>query len=202
MAIVTGPAGNSSDFPDLLSANSMEVAINKETVMKSRRSTAGFQPVRRDQLRQEREHDSYKLLKKPGEPSHCPDCAAIYHAGRWQWGAATPASSEVICPACQRIRDRFPAGFLHVGGSFFAEHRDEMLGLISHRAAKARAEHPLARVMGTDKDDEGEADDILITTTDIHLARDLGEALHDAYRGELAFHYNDAENLLRVHWRR
>jgi NMD protein affecting ribosome stability and mRNA decay len=171
--------------------------------MKSRTSTAGFQPVRRDQLREEREHDSYKRLKKPSEPSHCPDCAAIFHSGRWQWGAPSPASNKVVCPACQRIRDRFPAGFLHLGGAFFAEHRDELLNLISHHAEKARAEHPLARVMSIAKDDQGDdPDGMLVTTTDIHLARDLGEALHDAYRGELDFYYNDAENLLRVHWRR
>ena len=42
----------------------------------------------------------------------------------------------------------------------------------------------------------------LITTTDIHLARDLGEALHHACGGELEFHYNEDQKLLRVHWQR
>ena len=41
-----------------------------------------------------------------------------------------------------------------------------------------------------------------ITTTDIHLARGIGEALHHAYQGELEFHYNPEQNLLRVNWRR
>lgn len=41
---------------------------------------------------------------------------------------------------------------------------------------------------------------VLVTTTDIHLARRLGEALHHAYQGELEYHYNPDENLLRVHW--
>jgi len=43
-------------------------------------------------------------------------------------------------------------------------------------------------------------DSVLVTTTDIHLARGIGEALHHAYQGELEFHYNPEENLLRVHW--
>jgi hypothetical protein len=33
-------------------------------------------------------------------------------------------------------------------------------------------------------------------------ARNLGKALHRACQGKLEFRYNDAENLLRVHWRR
>lgn len=172
--------------------------------MKLETSYPGFQPVRRDQLRPEREHDSYKARYKPSEPSACPDCGAVFHAGRWQWGEPRPEAARVLCPACQRVRDHFPAGFLHIGGPFFAAHRDEMLRLIRHHAERARAEHPLARVMNIKDEEEGEEGrgNILVTTTDIHLARDLGEALHHAYRGELEFHYNDAENLLRVHWRR
>lgn len=169
--------------------------------MKAQAFTAGFQPVRRDQLREEREHDSYKAQHKPAEPSACPDCGAIFHAGRWQWGAPNPNSAEVLCPACHRIRDNFPAGFLHVGGLFLATHRSEIVHLLRHHEEKARAEHPLARIMDI-KDEEGETDGLLVTTTDTHLVRDLGEALHHAYHGELEFHYNEAENLLRVHWRR
>lgn len=37
---------------------------------------------------------------------------------------------------------------------------------------------------------------------DEHLARNIGEAVHSAYRGELEYHYNKEENLLRVHWAR
>lgn len=168
-------------------------------------STAGFRPVRRDQLHQEYEHDSYKRQQKPPEPSACTDCGAIFHAGRWQWGERNPESENTLCPACQRIRDHFPAGFLHVGGVFFAAHRHEILALIRHHEEKLRTEHPLARIMNITEEDNG-ADDgtegVLVTTTDIHLARDLGEALHHAYHGELDFHYNEAEKLLRIHWQR
>jgi hypothetical protein len=38
--------------------------------------------------------------------------------------------------------------------------------------------------------------------TDPHLARRIGEAVNDAWRGELTYHYNKEENLLRVSWRR
>lgn len=161
-------------------------------------SNAGFQPVRRDQLWLEHEHDSYTLQHKPPEPAACPDCGAVYHAGRWQWGARPGNCHDVICPACHRIREHLPAGFVHIGGEFFAAHRAEITQLLRHHEAKARAEHPLQRIIAI----EAEADGELVTTTDIHLARDLGDALHHAYHGELEFHYNPAEYLLRVHWRR
>ena len=47
---------------------------------------------------------------------------------------------------------------------------------------------------------EDEGDAVLVTTTDIHLARDIGDAIQSAYKGELEFHYNSEENLLRVNW--
>lgn len=45
-------------------------------------------------------------------------------------------------------------------------------------------------------------DHTAITTTGIHLARRLGEALAKAYKGELSFHYADAEDTIRVSWQR
>ena len=59
-----------------------------------------------------------------------------------------------------------------------------------------QAEHPLKRIMDV-KDKDGAT---LVTTTDIHLARGMGEALHHAYQGELEYHYNPEQNLLRVIW--
>lgn len=161
----------------------------------------GFRPIRRDQLREEYEHDSYRQLRKPAEPAVCLVCGASFHAGRWQWGERIKNSAEVICPACQRIRDDFPAGYVYIGGDFFMTHRDEILALIEHHAQKEKGEHPLARIMAINDDGSGRRG-IVITTTDIHLARDIGDALHNAYQGKLDFHYNAGDNLVRVHWRR
>ncbi len=166
--------------------------------MSKRAPMPGFQAVRRDQLRQERVHDTYRMQHKPAEPAVCPACGAVFHGGRWQWLAAPVDAAAVTCPACHRVHDRFPAGFVHVGGPFFAAHRDEILQLLRHREAAEKAEHPLARVIAI----EDEANGVVATTTDIHLARNLGDALHHAYQGDLDFHYNEAENLLRVFWER
>lgn len=158
----------------------------------------GFRPVRRDKLIQERVHDTYMIKGKLSEPSVCPTCGAVYHKGRWQWLPRPDQAREQPCPACRRISDEFPAGYVTLSGGFLAQRRDEILHLIRNHAAKAQAEHPLERIIDMTDHDGG----ILVTTTDIHLARGIGEALEHAYQGELEFHYNEGENLLRVHWAR
>lgn len=166
--------------------------------MKTSVPTAGFHLARRDQLRPERVHDTYKLRGKLAEPTVCSECGAVFHDGRWQWISRPAGAHEVACPACQRIKDRFPAGFVEIGGPYFSAHRDELIKLLRHREEREKGEHPLARIITI----ETAGDGVLVTTTDIHLARDLGEALHHAHQGSLEFHYNEGESLLRVHWRR
>ena len=73
---------------------------------------AGFQPVRRDRLLQEAVHDSYKNKGKLSEPTLCTECGAVFHAGRWQWLPKPQKAAQTCCPACHRIRDGFPAGYV------------------------------------------------------------------------------------------
>jgi NMD protein affecting ribosome stability and mRNA decay len=164
--------------------------------MKSERG--GFKPISRDQLFEELIHDSYKADRKLREPTRCPDCGAVFQKGRWIWGSAPAAAHEERCPACHRIHDRFPAGFVALKGAFFAEHRDEVMHLIRNHEAKEKAERPLQRIMAI----EDSADGAMVTTTDAHLARDIAMALHRAYKGELDFHYNKQDVLLRATWTR
>ena len=164
--------------------------------MKSERG--GFQPISRDQLLQELVHDSYKAGRKLREPTRCPDCGAVFQSGRWIWGAAPAAAHAARCPACHRMHDRFPGGFVTLKGVFLQQHRDEILHLMRNHEAKEKAEHPLQRIMAI----VDGADGVMVTTTDARLARDLAQALHKAYKGELEFHYNKEDNLLRATWTR
>ena len=154
--------------------------------------------LRREQLLQELEHDAYKSGRKLAEPAHCPECGAVYHEGRWAWGPRAPHSQAQRCPACHRIHDEFPGGYLSVRGPFLEAHRDEILARLRNCEAEAKAEHPLQRTMAI----AAEGDGILVTTTDPHLARRMGDALHDAWKGDLDYHYNKEDNVLRVSWRR
>jgi NMD protein affecting ribosome stability and mRNA decay len=157
-----------------------------------------FRMLRREQLLQEVVHDTYKLPRKLAEPARCPDCGAGYRDGRWSWKSGEGPAREALCPACQRIRDDFPAGFVSLSGEFFAARRDELLALARHCEATERRSHPLERIMKIGDDAGG----VLITTTGVHLARRIGDALEDAYKGTLEFHYNKEQQLLRVAWRR
>jgi len=157
-----------------------------------------FQPIARDRLLPELMHDSYKAGRKLPEPTRCPDCGAVFQSGRWIWGTAPAAAHAERCPACRRIHDSFPAGFLTLKGAFLGGHRDEILHLMRNHEAKEKAEHPLQRIMGIVVSAEG----VSVTTTDAHLARGLAQALYHAYKGELELHYNKEDNLLRATWSR
>lgn len=164
--------------------------------MKTTTMPPGFHPVRHDRLLQEKVHDTYKAKGKLSEPTVCPQCQAVFQDGHWGWREIPQDAHSETCPACHRVNDRFPAGFLTLSGPFFQSHRTEIMSLISHEEQRAKREHALQRIM--DIDDQPDA--AIVTTTDIHLARACGEAVQRAYQGELEFHYNPEENLLRVHW--
>ena len=166
--------------------------------MTNRSNPAGFHPIRHDRLLQEAVHDTYKTKGKLPEPTVCPDCGAVFHAGRWQWLEKPKDAHQASCPACHRVRDNFPAGYVSLSGEFLTAHEAEILQLIRHHEVREKTEHPLQRIMDIEKTEHGTS----ITTTDIHLARGIGEALHHAYHGPLEFHYNPEQNLLRVNWSR
>ncbi|MDP3844390.1 MAG: BCAM0308 family protein [Oxalobacteraceae bacterium] len=161
-------------------------------------SPAGFQHGRHFETTYDTTDDPYQQQEKLPEPSVCSDCGAAYHEGRWQWTVPTADAHKTQCPACKRIHEKLPAGYVSIDGQYAQEHSDEVRNLIRNVEAREKSEHPLQRIMSI----EESPGNLLITTTDIHLARGIGEALHHAYKGDLDFHYNKAEYLLRVHWKR
>lgn len=166
--------------------------------MKRKSIAPGRQPTYRSKLFQEYVHDSYKSSTKLPSPTVCPQCGALFADGRWQWRPQPETAHSEMCPACHRIQDHFPAGYVKLDGEFFARHRAEIIELIHNVEKKEKAEHPLQRIMDIADEDRG----VLISTTDIHLAHGIGEALHHAYKGSLDSHYNQEEKLLRVSWSR
>ena len=147
--------------------------------------------------RQDHVDDPYLLEWKPRGPAVCRDCGAAFRDGRWQWISSVPATAEPeLCPACRRVRDSFPAGIVTLSGSFVTEHKSDILNVTRHQEELENKEHPLNRIMGIRED----GDSIEITTTDIHLPRRIGEALHRAYHGDLDYHYEAEKYFLRVRW--
>jgi len=163
-----------------------------------KRTRGGFRLLQREQLLQEVVHDSYKLRRKLREPSRCRDCGAVYRDGRWRWSEGGGPAHQVRCPACQRVRDAFAAGYVQLGGRYFSEHREEVLRRVRACEAAESREHPLERIIAI----AGAPGGALVTTTGVHLARRIAQALRHAYKGELESRYNKADNVLRARWTR
>jgi len=154
--------------------------------------------ARRDRTVQEYQHDTYKLRGKLKEPTVCTGCGAFFHRGRWTWGSAPVGARSTMCPACHRTRDKYPKGLVTITGSFKEQQHDQVQGIIRNTEAREMKDHPLSRIMGIERRPEG----LVISTTDTHLPRRIGEALRHAYHGALAFHYDRDEDFIRVNWTR
>jgi len=154
---------------------------------------------RTDRRIQEHEPDTYGTKGKLPDPTACPSCGAMYRAGRWTWGSPPVDAHPTKCPACRRIEDRHPAGLVVVEGEFAQAHRGEIEARIRNVEEREKAERPLKRIIAIA---EREGGGFEVTTTDVHLARGIGEALHDAFQGELEYRFAESDGLTRVHWRR
>lgn len=152
--------------------------------------------ARRDRSVQEYQHDTYKLRGKLKEPTVCPECGALFHKGRWTWGTAPSTAETANCPACHRMRDKYPKGLVTIKGGFKDEQREQVIGVVKNTEAIEKKEHPLSRIMSIETKREG----LVISTTDTHLPRRIGEALRHAYHGELELHYDKDEDFVRVTW--
>lgn len=166
--------------------------------MKVRAQSSRVRPARWNPFPFEPVPDRYKQPGATPRLAACPACHAVLMRGRWTWRSIPPGAAVLMCPACQRIADRVPAGKVELSGAFEAAHRQEILALVRHREVFLRAEHPLERVISIESDEQGTH----IATTGLHIARDLGNAVHHAYRGRLGIDYRNAETELHVRWQR
>ncbi len=156
-------------------------------------------PPRRDRRLRPNEHDTFATARKPAGPCVCPDCDAVFAGGRWTWGE-TPARARLsVCPACRRIRGRHPKGIVTLRGEWYATHRKEILALVTREERLAKEAHPLSRLMRVENGDDGST---VLSTTDIHLARRIGEALGRAGGGRLRYRFDRDREHVRVTWER
>ncbi len=157
---------------------------------------------RRDKMIEEEYHDPYYEGKKYKEPTVCKVCGAVFKNGRWVWHEGkVEGADEGMCPACRRIREKYPAGVVILEGNFIKDSgkKTEIMNLIKNVEEKAKNLHPLERIMEIKENDDG---GIEILTTDPHLARRIGESVAKAYKGEFKIQYLEEEKFVRVYWRR
>lgn len=139
--------------------------------------------------------DPYRRDGKLAGPGCCPGCGAVYLRGRWSWRGRPYGARSIECPACERIRERTPAGILTLDGGA-ANRRAELLGLVHNVEGRERALHPLERVMILRERRDG----LYVETTGVHLARRIAEALRRSFHTAAALDFARGEELVRVRW--
>jgi len=139
------------------------------------------------------------------EVAVCKECMALCWNRRWYSSeegspklSTDMVRNEVLCPACQRMRDNNPAGVATFTGDYLAEHAREILSTIKKVEEKARTKNTLARIMEIRQ--EGKV--LIVFTTDDKLAQKLGREIYKEHSGLLEFQWSREDNFVRVNWRR
>jgi hypothetical protein len=143
-------------------------------------------------------HGLFRRREKWPDPTMCERCGALFEKGRWTWNKTDEEVYKTTCPACRRIAGNHPAGYVEIRGGFFYDHRQEIVNLIENVEKQQKSERPLERLISM----QDLAEYTLVTTTGIHIARRIGEALARAYQGEMNFQYADGDKQIRVYWER
>ncbi|MFQ5441362.1 MAG: BCAM0308 family protein [Thermodesulfobacteriota bacterium] len=148
--------------------------------------------------------DSYLLKISPEDMAICKKCGAVYHNKRWTLATEALKKApgkkpiEVLCPACQKIRDKFPGGVVTLKGGFIKDHGEEILKLVRNKEKRAMHNNPLDRIMEI-KEGRGA---IEITTTTDKLAQRIGQMIKKTFSGELEYKWSSDVKLARVLWTR
>jgi len=147
--------------------------------------------------------DPYLPRFDAGEVAACTGCQALYQRRHWFFGpdpyfreTMQPTTRMVLCPACQKIRDRYAEGRVTLRPSpFLASHKEEILHLIRNEEERAKGFNPLERIVEISESDGS----VVVTTTNEKLAQRIGRVLKNAYRGQTTYHWSDPK-FLSVEW--
>ncbi len=152
-----------------------------------------------------RQIDPYAGRRTIAGPAVCEVCHAIFEKKRWRFDeaiykdlTAAKQTKRVICPACSKIRDRYPEGVLTLRWTDLSEHKRDVLGLLRKEEARAKKVNPLERIMKI----EEAGDEWRVLTTNTKLAQRLGRELERAYHGETYYHWAHRDKLVNVVWNR
>jgi hypothetical protein len=123
----------------------------------------------------------------------------VFARGRWSWTARLNVPADiclptVLCPACQRVRDRDPLHVVRVEGAPRVRAR-EIRAVAVHVESAQRASHPQERLVPI----ASSPGTLCIGTTGVHLSRRLVAAILRAWKRNLeVVRRTDAET--RLQW--
>jgi len=139
------------------------------------------------------------------EVCYCTKCGVINRQKRWFMDPLElaklkedPSVGTIVCPACQKMQDKVPGGFLTLSGTYLRKHETLILELIKNTEQKSRNKNPLGRIMEITQ----EGDVLTLLTTLDKLAEKLGKEIYKAHSGELNHQWSHGENSVRVNWKR
>ena len=151
-----------------------------------------------------RQEDPYEP-EEGQEAAVCTQCHALYQGKRWFFDAklsgrlaGTDKVREVVCPTCRKIKDHFPEGILTLSGEFLAQHKEEIVGLLTKEAGRIASRSVADRIIQMVPED----DKLVVETTTEKMAQHLGRAVYKAYKGDLHFRWGEVERFVRVYWSR
>jgi NMD protein affecting ribosome stability and mRNA decay len=147
--------------------------------------------------------DPYLPRLDPGEVAACTECHALYRRRHWFFDedaylreTMQPETRMVLCPACQKIRDRYTEGRVTLRSSpFLQSHKEAILRLIRNEEARAKGTNPLGRIVEI-TEPEGT---VVVTTTNEKLAQRIGRLLKSTYQGETTYQWSESK-FLEVDW--
>ena len=146
-------------------------------------------------------NDPY-LSEEGLKKSMCRVCHLVYQKKRWVRNENNPNDQSIqltLCPACQKIKDHYPEGYLTLkGGEYLDQHKDEIFQIIRNEASRVEMKNPLRRIIDFKKED----DTWLITTTDEKLVQHLAREIHKAHSGKVEYHFGQQNKIARVYWSR
>ena len=146
------------------------------------------------------ERDMYLPKRSPKGIIQCSGCGAFY--ARRHWTLNPPAGFKVpvhahpvYCPACLKIRDRFPGGELHLL-RVEPKDRKEIARILRNEEERARTKNPLERIMRLHMENGGWK----VETTTEKLAQRLGRSLCKARGGKINYKWGHNNKFVRVVW--
>lgn len=136
----------------------------------------------------------------------CPRCGAVYDGHRWipepddelkRALAKTPREKR-LCPGDVRLEKGQVEGVVTLKGGFMKSHRAEIANLVNRVARDGRRRNVSARIFEI-VDDNGQ---LVIETTDEHLAERMGKEVEKAFKGKLEIKWQEKDTFARVLWQR
>lgn len=136
----------------------------------------------------------------------CPRCGAVYDGHKWipepdkeltKRLAKVPRDAQ-LCPGDVRIERRQVEGVATFRGGFVTQHLEEITNLTNRVAREGRRRNVAARVLETTV----AGNELVIETTDEHLAERMGKEVEKAFKGALEIKWQEKDTFVRVVWQR